>query len=412
MVPQTAGLYGPGYLVAIGYIDPGNWATDLAAGSGFGYSLLWIIMLSNLMAIMLQSLAVRLGVVTGMDLAQAFRAHYSKKSSIFQWILCEIAICACDLAEIIGTAIALNLLFGMPLLVGISVTILDTVLILALQRRGYRYLEAVIIALLGTVFLCFAATVFMAQPAWEEVANGFIPNTRTFTNPTMLYIAIGIIGATVMPHNLYLHSSLVKDRPHDGTHSGKHIAIKFATIDVVIALAFAFLINAAILIISSAVFHQRGYEGITEIQDAHRLLTPLLGTSVASFLFALALLASGQSSTVTATLAGQIVMEGNLNIKLSGWLRRLITRSIAIIPALIVTAIYGESGVAKLLVLSQVILSLQLPFAVIPLLRFTSDKQKMGTFANPGWLVMLASAVTVLIISLNISMLYNFITGS
>jgi len=408
---RLLGFMGPGYLVAIGYIDPGNWATDLAAGSGFGYSLLWIIMLSNLMAIMLQSLAVRLGVVTGMDLAQACRAHYSKRSSIFQWILCEIAICACDLAEVIGTAIALNLLFGMPLLIGISVTILDTVLILALQRRGYRYLEAVIIALLGTVFICFAITVFMAQPAWQDVASGFIPNTRTFSDPTMLYIAIGIIGATVMPHNLYLHSSLVKDRPHDGSQFGKRISIKFATIDVVIALAFAFFINAAILIISSSVFHQHGYENITEIQDAHRLLTPLLGTTMASFLFALALLASGQSSTVTATLAGQIVMEGYLNIKLSGWLRRLITRSIAIIPALIVTAIYGESGIAKLLVLSQVILSLQLPFAVVPLLRFTSDKQEMGVFVNPRWLVILASAVTVLIISLNISMLYNFVNG-
>jgi manganese transport protein len=400
---------GPGYLVAIGYIDPGNWATDLAAGSGFGYSLLWIIMLSNLMAILLQSLAVRLGVVTGMDLAQACRAYSSKGSSIFQWILCEIAICACDLAEVIGTAIALDLLFGIPLLIGITLTILDTVLILALQRRGYRYLEAIIIALLGTVSVCFVFTVIMSQPAWQEVANGFIPNTRTFTNPTMLYIAIGIIGATVMPHNLYLHSSLVKSRPHNGTHAGKRIAIKFATIDVMIALAIAFLINAAILVISSAVFHQQGYQNITEIQDAHRLLTPLLGTSLASFLFAVALLASGQSSTVTATLAGQIVMEGYLNIKLSGWLRRLITRSIAIIPALVVTAIYGESGIAKLLVLSQVILSLQLPFAIIPLLKFTSDKHKMGGFVNPRWMITLGSVITMLIISLNISMLYNYV---
>lgn len=408
---KLLGFMGPGYLVAIGYIDPGNWATDLAAGSGFGYSLLWIIMLSNFMAILLQSLAVRLGVVTGMDLAQACRAHYSKRSSIFQWILCEIAICACDLAEVIGTAIALNLLFEMPLLVGITLTIFDTVLILTLQKRGFRYLEALIIALLGTVLICFTFTVFMADPAWHAVANGFIPNTRTFTNPAMLYIAIGIIGATVMPHNLYLHSSLVKARPHDGSYTGKRTAIRFATIDVIIALAIAFLINAAILIISSAVFHQQGYQGITEIQDAHRLLTPLLGTSLASFLFALALLASGQSSTVTATLAGQIVMEGYLNIKLSGWLRRLITRSIAIIPAFIVTAIYGESGIAKLLVLSQVILSLQLPFAVIPLLRFTSDKKKMGSFVNHQWQILLASAVTVLIIGLNISMLYNFVIG-
>jgi manganese transport protein len=406
---RLLGFMGPGYLVAIGYIDPGNWATDLAAGSGFGYSLLWIIMLSNLMAILLQSLAVRLGVVTGMDLAQACRAYSSKGSSIFQWILCEIAICACDLAEVIGTAIALDLLFGIPLLIGITLTILDTVLILALQRRGYRYLEAIIIALLGTVSVCFVFTVIMSQPAWQEVANGFIPNTRTFTNPTMLYIAIGIIGATVMPHNLYLHSSLVKSRPHNGTHAGKRIAIKFATIDVMIALAIAFLINAAILVISSAVFHQQGYQNITEIQDAHRLLTPLLGTSLASFLFAVALLASGQSSTVTATLAGQIVMEGYLNIKLSGWLRRLITRSIAIIPALVVTAIYGESGIAKLLVLSQVILSLQLPFAIIPLLKFTSDKHKMGGFVNPRWMITLGSVITMLIISLNISMLYNYV---
>lgn len=408
---KLLGFMGPGYLVAIGYIDPGNWATDLAAGSGFGYSLLWIIMLSNMMAILLQGLAIRLGVVTGMDLAQACRASYSKRSSFIQWVFCEIAICACDLAEVIGTAIALNLLFDIPLMLGISLTILDTVILLALQRKGYRYFEALIISLLALIFVCIGLTVLMSQPAWGEVAAGLVPNTQTFHHPEMLYLAIGIIGATVMPHNLYLHSSIVQYRPFQRSDPGKRQAMQFAFVDVVIALLFAFLINAAILIISAAVFHQHGYQEVTEIQDAHRLLTPLVGTGLASILFALALLASGQSSTMTATLAGQVVMEGYLNIRLPAWARRTLTRAIAILPALFVTYHYGESGMAKLLVFSQVVLSMQLPFAVIPLIRFTADKSKMGPFAIPRWQVMLACMVAAIIISMNAALIWQFITS-
>lgn len=406
---RLMGFLGPGYLVAVGYIDPGNWATDLAAGSGFGYSLLWIIMLSNLMAIMLQILAIRLGIVTGMDLAQACRAHYSRGSNFAQWVLCEIAICACDLAEVIGTAIALNLLFGIPLMGGVALTILDVVLMFWLQQRGYRYLEALIMSLLALIFTCFAITLMLAQPHWAEVALGFVPSAQTVTDPRMLYLSIGIIGATVMPHNLYLHSSIVQNRPFERSDKGKREAMKFATVDIVIALFFAFLVNAAILVTASAVFHQTGHVEVAEIQDAHHLLTPLLGSGIAAFLFALALLASGQSSTLTATLAGQIVMEGYLNLKLPYWLRRFITRAVAIIPALFVTAWYGEKGVAQLLVFTQVILSMQLPFAIIPLIRFTSDKSKMRQFANPRWLIVLAACVIALIIGLNVIIIYRFL---
>jgi manganese transport protein len=409
---KLLGFMGPGYLVAVGYMDPGNWATDLAAGSGFGYSLLWIILLSNLMAILLQTLSLRLGVVTGMDLAQACRAHYGKTSNFLQWVICEIAIIACDLAEVIGTAIALNLLFGIPLIGGVMLTALDVVLMFWLQSRGFRYLEALIMSLLIVIFVCFAVTIALAQPVWNEVAAGFIPNAQTITNPNMLYLAIGIIGATVMPHNLYLHSSIVQNRSFPRNDQGKREALKFATADIVIALFFAFLVNAAILITSSAVFHTSGHADVAEIQDAYHLLTPLLGTSIASFLFALALLASGQSSTLTATLAGQIVMEGYLNIRLPYWLRRVITRAIAIVPALVATAWYGESGVAQLLIFSQVVLSMQLPFAVIPLIRFTSSRAKMGEFANPRWLIFLAGLIAALIITLNATILYNFATAA
>jgi len=404
---RLLGFMGPGYLIAVGYMDPGNWATDLAAGSGFGYSLLWVIMLSNLMAILLQVLAIRLGVATGMDLAQACRAHSSRPSALMQWAACEIAICACDLAEVIGSAIALNLLFHIPLPWGVALTALDVLLVFWLQGRGMRYLEAMIIALLTLIFCCFALTVFMASPDWSDVAGGMVPMPLALANPEMLYLAIGIIGATVMPHNLYLHSSIVQHRKVAPGDAGKREAIKFATADIIIALFFAFLVNAAILIVSSAVFHERGQTQVAEIQDAHRLLSPMLGSAVASTLFALALLASGQSSTITATMAGQIVMEGFLHWRMKPWARRLVTRTAAIVPALLVAGLYGESGVARLLVLSQVILSLQLPFAIVPLIRYTSRRSQMGAFTNPRWMTLTASLVALLIITLNLVMLFN-----
>jgi manganese transport protein len=405
---RLLGFLGPGYLVAVGYMDPGNWATDLAGGSSFGYGLLWIVMLSNLMAILLQILAARLGIATGMDLAQACRAHYSPSSVRLQWLLCEVAICACDMAEVIGTAIALNLLFGVPLVWGVALTITDVLLLLWLQQRGFRYLEAMVVSLLLVIFICIGFNLFLAQPQWQAVASGFVPNAQTVTDPKMLYLAIGIIGATVMPHNLYLHSSTVQTRRFSLTADGKRSAIKYATIDVVTALVFAFMVNAAILIIAAAVFHRNGHD-VAEIQEAYRLLAPLLGVSAASFLFGLALLASGQSSTLTATLAGQIVMEGYLNLSLPLWLRRLITRVIAVVPALIITGLYGESGTTQLLIFSQVVLSLQLPFAVIPLVRFTSDKTKMGEFASPRWVVRLAWLVAGIIIALNCAMLLSLL---
>lgn len=406
---RMLGFLGPGYLVAVGYMDPGNWATDLAGGSGFGYGLLWIVMLSNFMAILLQILSARLGIATGLDLAQACRAHYSPFSVRMQWLLCEIAICACDLAEVIGTAIALNLLFGIPLVWGVALTVADVLLLLWLQQRGFRYLEAMVVSLLLVIFVCIGINLFLAQPQWQAVAAGFVPNAQTVADPKMLYLAIGIIGATVMPHNLYLHSSTVQTRCFSLTSEGKRHAMKYATIDVVTALIFAFIVNAAILITAAAVFHRNGYHEVAEIQEAHRLLAPLLGVGGASFLFGLALLASGQSSTLTATLAGQIVMEGYLNLRLPLWMRRLITRMIAIVPALIVTGFYGESGTAQLLIFSQVVLSLQLPFAVIPLVRFTSDKAKMGEFVSSRWAVRLAWIVAGIIVALNCTMLASLL---
>ena len=414
-VPQNAGFWrkmmafaGPGYLVAVGYMDPGNWATDIAGGSAFGYTLLSVILISNLMAILLQSLAARLGIATGMDLAQACRRQYSRPVSFALWILCEIAICACDLAEIIGTAIALNLLFGMPLMVGITLTVLDTFLILFLQSKGFRYLEAFIIALMAIIAGCFIVQIAFAQPDFAAVLQGYIPTTEIVKNPAMLYIAIGILGATVMPHNLYLHSSIVQTRDFGPDSNAKREAIKFATIDSTVALSLALFINSAILIMGAAVFHTRGMTEVAEIQEAHKLFAPLLGTGIASTLFALALLASGQNSTVTATLAGQIVMEGFISIRLAPWLRRLITRLLALIPAMIVCWFYGESGTAKLLVLSQVILSLQLPFAVVPLVQFTSSRKLMNGHHIPVWLVALACAVAMVIIGLNIKLLVDF----
>jgi manganese transport protein len=392
---------GPGYMVAVGYMDPGNWATDLAGGARFGYTLLSVILLSNLMAIVLQALALRLGIATGRDLAQACRDHYSRPVSFILWILCEIAIAACDLAEVIGSAIALNLLFGIPLLWGVCITAVDVLLILLLQHRGFRWLEAFVIVLVATIGACFAIELLLAQPALGEMLRGLIPTTEIISDKSKLYIAIGILGATVMPHNLYLHSSIVQTRNFGDTVAGKREAIKFATIDSTLALFFAFFINAAILILAAATFHTTGNQGVADIGDAHQLLAPLLGTSMASILFAVALLASGQNSTITGTLAGQIVMEGFLNIRLPAWLRRLITRLIAIVPAVIVTAISGERGTGQLLILSQVILSMQLSFAVMPLVIFTSEKAKMGVFVNPRWLKVLAWSVAGVIGSLN-----------
>jgi manganese transport protein len=401
---------GPGYLVAVGYMDPGNWATDLAGGSKFGYTLLSVILMSNLMAILLQGLACKLGIVTGRDLAQACRDHYSKPVAMALWVLCEIAIAACDLAEVIGTAIALNLLFGIPLLWGVIITAVDVLIVLYLQNKGFRLLEALVITLVATVGVCFAFELFLSRPDMAGVFAGFVPRKEVLANPEMLYIAIGILGATVMPHNLYLHSSIVQTRRYAETSEGKRDAVKFAFIDSTIALSFALFINAAILIVAAATFHTSGNTEVAEIQDAYKLLTPLLGAG-ASTVFALALLASGQNSTLTGTLAGQIVMEGFLNLRIRPWLRRLITRMIAIVPAVIVTAIYGESGTAQLLIFSQVILSLQLSFAVFPLVKFTSEKAKMGEFVNPRWLVVLAYVVAVVIGSLNGWLLIQFFRG-
>lgn len=401
---------GPGYLVAVGYMDPGNWATDLAGGSQFGYTLLSVILLSNLMAVLLQGLSSKLGIVTGRDLAQACRDHYSKTTGFILWILCELAIAACDLAEVIGTAIALNLLFGISLPVGVAITALDVLLLLYLQNKGFRILEAIVITLVATVGACFMFELFLARPAVGAVLSGFIPRPEILSNPNMLYVAVGILGATVMPHNLYLHSSIVQTRRYEETAEGKREAVKFAFIDSTVALSLALFINAAILIVAAATFHTSGNQDVAEIQDAYKLLTPLLGGG-ASVVFALALLASGQNSTLTGTLAGQIVMEGFLNIRLRPWLRRLITRLIAIVPAAIVAILYGESGTARLLILSQVILSLQLSFAVFPLVMFTSDKAKMGDFVNAAWVKVLAYLIAFIIASLNVWLLVQTFRG-
>jgi manganese transport protein len=399
---------GPGYLVAVGYMDPGNWATDLAAGSGFGYTLLSVILLSNLMAILLQSLAGKLGVATGRDLAQSCRDHFSFPTTIILWILCEIAICACDLAEIIGSAIALNLLFHIPLTWGVCLTALDVFAIMYLQKFSFRYLEAVVIILLLVIAACFWFEIVISRPNLSAILQGFIPQSDIVLNPNMLYVAIGIIGATVMPHNLYLHSSIVQTRKYDDSSLGKKEAIRFLTLDSTLALTLAFFINAAILIVAAAVFHKSGLTEVAEIQEAYKLLTPQLNAPIASTLFALALLASGQNSTLTGTLAGQIVMEGFLDIRLKPWVRRLVTRGLAIIPAMICVTFYGESGMAKLLILSQVILSFQLGFAIVPLILFTSDRKQMKEFVNPLWINILAWFIAIVIITLNVKYLFDF----
>lgn len=398
---------GPGYMVSVGYMDPGNWATDIAGGAQFGYTLLCVIMLSNLMAIILQALSARLGIATGRDLAQACRDHYPPLVNYALWFVCELAIIACDLAEVIGTAIALQLLFGIPLLLGVIITSLDVFLLLLLMNKGFRFLEAFVITLLVVIAVCFAIQLAAAAPPVAAVLGGFVPNADILRNPAMLYIAMGIIGATVMPHNLYLHSSIVQTRSYVRDDQGKREAIRFATIDSTVALMLALFVNAAILIVAAAAFHGTGHEDVAEIGQAYALLTPLLGLGIASTLFAVALLASGVNSTVTATLAGQIVMEGFLRLRLPHWARRLLTRGLAIIPVIAVTMMYGERGTADLLVLSQVILSMQLPFAVIPLVRFVTDKEKMGTFVVGRGLAWLSWAIAGVIVALNIKLLYD-----
>ncbi len=402
---------GPGYLVAVGYMDPGNWATDLAAGSQFGYTLLSVVLISNLIAIVLQGLASKLGIVTGRDLAQACRDHYSPPVVFAQWVLCEIAIAACDLAEVIGSAIALNLLFGIPLPWGIGITSLDVLLVLYLQNKGFRLVEALVVVLIGTVGLCFLFEIFISRPELAGIFGGFVPQASVITNRDQLYIAIGILGATVMPHNLYLHSSIVQTRAYAETPEGKRTAVRYSFIDSTIALTFALFINAAILIVAAATFHPTGHAEVAEIQQAYQLLTPLLGVTGAGTVFAVALLASGQNSTLTGTLAGQIVMEGFLNIRLRPWLRRLLTRAIAIVPAALTAIFFGEHGTAKLIIFSQVILSLQLSFAVFPLIRFTSDRIKMGEFVNPRWLKVLAYTMGFVIAALNIWLLVQTVAG-
>lgn len=396
---------GPGLLVAVGYMDPGNWATDIAGGAQFGYMLLSVILISNLFAIVLQYLSVKLGIVAERDLAQACKDHFHPSVNFILWIFCEIAIAACDLAEVIGSAIALNLLFGIPLSVGVVITVIDVFLILFLQSRGFRYIESIVGGLIFVIFASFLYEIFLSKPDIFPLLEGLIPKKEIITNPSMLYIAIGILGATVMPHNLYLHSSIVQTRDYPRTTEGKKEALKFASLDSSLSLMLAFFINAAILIISAATFHSSGNKDVADINDAYKLLSPLLGTTLASIFFGVALLASGQNSTVTGTLAGQIVMEGFLNIRLKPWVRRLITRLIAIIPALIISILYGERGTADLLVFSQVILSMQLSFAVVPLVMFTGNKTKMGQFVNKPWLKVLAWTISGIIIVLNLYLL-------
>lgn len=404
-------FFGPGYLVAVGYMDPGNWATSLAGGAQFGYALLFVALLSNIMAIILQALCARLAIATGRDLAQACRDAYPRWVSWPLWLLAELAICATDLAEVIGTAIALNLLFGIPLEIGVLITALDVFVILWLQTKGFRWIEAFIITLLGVIAICFAIQIALADPNWGQVIRGFAPTTDIVSNPNMLFLALGIIGATVMPHNLYLHSGIVQTRAYGDSLPEKREALKYATIDSTVALMFALLVNASILILAAATFHKTGQTEVSELGRAHELLAPLLGASIAPTLFAVALLCCGLNSTVTATMAGQIVMEGFIDLKLPAWLRRLVTRLVAIVPAIVVTLIYGEGQTAKLLILSQVILSFQLPFAIVPLVMFTASPAKMGAMIAPRWLTAVAAMIAIVIIALNVKLLFDTFVG-
>jgi manganese transport protein len=408
---RFAAFFGPGYLVAVGYMDPGNWATSIAGGSKFGYTLLVVALVSNIMAIVLQSLCARLAIASGRDLAQACRDAFPKPVAYPLWLLAELAIVATDLAEVIGTAIGLNLLFGIPLEIGVLITALDVFLILYLQKLGFRYLEAMIVTLLGVIAVCFGVQIALADPEWGQVIRGFAPTTEIVTNPEMLYLALGILGATVMPHNLYLHSAIVQTRAYGTTLPERRQALTFATIDSTVALMFALLINASILILAAAAFHSTGRSEVAELGEAHSLLSPLLGAAIAPTLFGIALLCCGLNSTVTATLAGQAVMEGFLDIRMPAWLRRLVTRMVAIVPAAVVTIWYGDSGTAQLLILSQVILSLQLSFAVIPLIMFTASKAKMGPLVAPAWLIAFAGLIAAVIVLLNLKLLVDFVTG-
>ena len=402
---------GPGYLVSVGYMDPGNWATSLAGGSTFGYTLLCIALLSNVMAILLQALCARLGFATGRDLAQACRDAFPRPISNVLWVMAEIAICATDLAEVIGTAIGLNLLFGIPLEIGVFITALDVFLILYLQNLGFRWIEAFVVGTLMVIAACFGVQVALADPDWRQVILGFAPTVEIVRNPEMLYLAMGILGATVMPHNLYLHSSIVQTRAVGDDIESKREAIKFATIDSSIALMLALIVNASILILAAATFHKAGHSGIADLEQAQHLLAPLLGSSAAAALFGVALLCCGLNSTVTATLSGQVGMEGFINVRLPSWLRRLATRSLALIPASIGVILYGESGTGSLLILSQVVLSMQLPFAIVPLVMFTADRRKMGVLVAPRWVTALAVIVAAVVIALNIKVIYDLAVG-
>ena len=413
-VPQNAGylrkafaFLGPGFLVSVGYMDPGNWATSIAAGAKFGYALLWVALLSNIMAIILQHLAGRLAVASGRDLAQACRDAYGKPAAAILWVFAEVAIIATDIAEVVGTAIGLNLLFAIPLELGVIITALDVFIVLMLQRLGFRKVEAFVLALLAVIFACFIFQMIWARPDWGGVALGFVPSTDILHQPGMLYLSLGIIGATVMPHNLYLHSGIVQTRTLGETTAEKKTALSYVTFDSTFALMLALFVNAAILILAAATFHKAGQTGVVEIGDAQRMLAPLVGSLLAPKLFAVALLACGLNSAVTATLAGQIVMEGFINFRIAPWARRLVTRSIAILPAIFVTIYYGASGTGFLLIMSQVVLAFQLPFAIVPLIQFTASPRKMGALVSPRWLTLIASITAVIIIALNVKLIWD-----
>ena len=411
VVRKLLAFAGPGYLVAVGYMDPGNWATSLAGGSAFGYTLLSVVAVSSLMAVLLQTLAARLGIATGRDLAQSCRESYGPAVATMLWLLAELAIAATDLAELIGSAVALELLFDIPLIWGMVLTTADVLLILALQRYGFRLIEALVIAMIVIVSACLGAELWLSRPDLAALGAGFVPDAAIVGNPAMLYVAVGILGATVMPHNLYLHSAIVQTRRFDTGEAGRREAIRYSTVDSGLALFFAFLVNAAILIVAAATFHAQGNTDVAEIQDAYRLLAPAVGVAAASTVFAVALLASGQNSALTGTLAGQIVMEGFVRLTVPAWVRRLATRGLALVPAIAVTALYGGSGTAKLLVLSQVVLSLQLPFAVVPLVLFTSSRRRMGAFASPAWLAGLAWLAAAAIVVLNLVLIVQLVAG-
>jgi manganese transport protein len=408
---RFAAFLGPGYMVAVGYMDPGNWATSIAGGSKFGYALLFVALLSNIMAIILQALCARLAIGSGRDLAQACRDGYPRWAAFPLWLFAETAIIATDVAEVIGTAIGLNLLFGLPLEIGVLLTALDVFVVLLLQRLGFRYLEAFIVTMLGVITVCFAVQIALADPEWGAVIRGFAPTTDIIRNPDMLYLALGILGATVMPHNLYLHSAIVQTRAFGDSTDEKREALKFATLDSTVALSLALVINASILILAAATFYKTGNTGVAELGQAQSLLHPLLGSAIAPTLFGIALLCCGMNSTVTATLAGQAVMEGFLQIRLAAWMRRLVTRSVALLPAAGVTLFYGEAETAKLLILSQVVLSLQLPFAIVPLVQFTASRSKMGELVSPRWLTAIAAVIAITIIALNAKLTWDFVTG-